>query len=1082
MRKFFRCCLGLLFLLSLAQVNNLAASNTLLPVEAGRLRADAWNPSAKEPLHLNGTWNFYPRVFLGSEPQPREQWPAALPLSLPGSWSGTELGENGFGTYVVEIPALPGELGIYLGGFPQNYRLLAGTLDLKKITALFSGGYTGKTASSTRNQLKRGLSPLPDFCQAGCYLFFELSDFGLANGASIGEAPQLDHYQRLQVDIRSDIYIEYLTLGMLGFAFFFNLGLYLRHREDTGSLILVGFVLLNIIRYMYTYAVPGQFTHEPLQWLDTLVRKAGYASAPLINICFVSFFQVNFPDQFTRRFLRIQMLLCVPLSLIILAGSSSLMETAIYSTVGVSLTSFVYCIIRMTQAILARTEMALISFIGLSAYAIALFNSFFIAINLYDAPSFVNYGLLIFIFAQSQLVGMRFARTFRLIKELNIKLVDQEKTRTAFFHNTSHELRTPLNGIIGHIDLLQRQDAEQLSARTKDTLRKCLRLAESLKNQVNTILELARSKRGELELHVNRIDLKVLLQEADSLAEGLNFKMQRSHYQSRLILEDDQSHAINDQEKILTIVRNLIGNAFKFGATDRDNDVELRIILNRQSLTIEVVDTGIGIPAGERQRIFEAFTQVTSDARRRYEGTGLGLAMVHDLVKFLGGSIDLESTVNQGSLFRVRLPHQASTLLENPVPAGPGSLKPIPAMHSASEESEPESPASWEHLKARRAARILVVDDNATNREVMAEILKSANYEVILAEGGQEALEKMRQEDFNLVLLDLMMPEVSGEDVMETMKKEGLLISVPVILITARASDEDRILGLTLGADDYLAKPILSQELLLRVRNLLERNQYVRTQKEHDVVEQMLFAAQNTERDASHHALPSHLKLADLYTPAENTGGDWFGYDYHEASKRLYICLGDVTGHGVHSALVTLAVAGAIRGTWRLLEGRGSLFSIDEALYLMHQSAQEAVRFSGKHAEKMMTMVFLVIDLERQELHYLNAGHLPIYVRQSSNITTILQASNPLGIQDSDKFPRRTVPLEPGALIFVYSDGLTENQGPGGEQLKMRELQKIILNASDPSQVKATLVQKTASLWGQTALEDDVSFVCLQVS
>jgi signal transduction histidine kinase/serine phosphatase RsbU (regulator of sigma subunit) len=813
-----------------------------------------------------------------------------------------------------------------------------------------------------------------------------------------------------------------------------------------------------------------------------LVRKAGYASAPLINICFVTFFQVNFPDFFSKRFLSLQMLFSLPLALVILIGSISVMETAIYLAVGISLVSFAYCIVRMIQAIRAKTEMAFISFIGLCAYAIALFNSFFIAINLYDAPSFVNYGLLIFIFVQSQLVGMRFARTFRLIKELNIKLVDQEKTRTAFFHNTSHELRTPLNGIIGHIDLLQRQDAGQLSPRAQETLRKCLRLAESLKNQVNTILELARSKRGELELHISRIDPQGLMQEADSLAEGLSFKTQRSRYQSRLISEDDQTHVINDQDKILTIVRNLIGNAFKFSSLDRDNDVELRMILSRQHLIIEVTDTGIGIPAAERQRIFEAFTQVTSDARRRYEGTGLGLAMVHDLVKFLGGRIELESVVDRGSLFRVVVPHQPLSLLEHPMAAGAVPMNPLIPVLPESKASDHTPPASWDHLKARQKARILVVDDNATNREVMAEILKSASYEVVLAEGGHEALDKMRAEDFQLLLLDLMMPEVSGEDVMNAMKKEGLLASVPVILITARASDEDRILGLTLGADDYLAKPILSQELLLRVRNLLERNQYARTQKEHDVVEKMLFAAQNNERDASHEALPSQLKLADLYTPAENTGGDWFGYDYHEASKRLYICLGDVTGHGVHSALVTLAVAGAVRGTWRLLEGRGSFFSIDEALYLMHQSAQEAVRFSGRHAEKMMTMVFLVIDLERRELHYLNAGHLPVYVRQGGNVTPVLQASSPLGIQDSDEFQRRTLPLEPGALIFVFSDGLTENHGPAGEHLKTRELQKILSNTGDPSQVKAALVQKTAMLWGQTALEDDVSFVCLQVS
>jgi hypothetical protein len=401
MRNFIRCCLIVLCLQSLALKELRAAQDAEVPVEAGRLRPGAWDPTAAKALLLRGSWNFYPEVFLGTESRTQDQWPTAIPLTLPGSWANTDLGKSGFGTYTIELPPLPGEPGLYLGGFPQNYRILAGTLDLKTITLLFSGGIPGKTAETTRNQLKRGLAPLPDFCHQGCYLFLEVSDFVLTNGASIGEAPQLDYFPRLLIRVRSDVYIEYLTLGMLGFALFFNLGLYLRHREDTGSLILVGFVLLNIIRYIYTYAVPGQFTQEPLQTLDTLIRKAGYASAPLINIFFVAFFQVNFPDFFGRRFLRLQILFSLPLALIIIVGSSRVMEQAIYIAVAVSLVSFVYCIARMVQAMLARTEMAFVSFIGLCAYAIALFNSFFIAINLYDGPSFVNYGLLIFIFVQS---------------------------------------------------------------------------------------------------------------------------------------------------------------------------------------------------------------------------------------------------------------------------------------------------------------------------------------------------------------------------------------------------------------------------------------------------------------------------------------------------------------------------------------------------------------------------------------------------------------------------------------------------------------------------------------------------------
>jgi signal transduction histidine kinase len=409
-------------------------------------------------------------------------------------------------------------------------------------------------------------------------------------------------------------------------------------------------------------------------------------------------------------------------------------------------------------------------------------------------------------------------------KRVNQEILEKEKARTIFFQNTSHELRTPLNGMIGFLHLVIEGTYGQLNEGMKLQLTKTLSLAESLKNQVNTILDLARLKRGHRQLESSSISLREFKRALDDLCEGLRLRHPHSNYQSELQVQPDSEHIVQDYHKLFTICRNLLGNAFKFSQGDRINSVRLQIRCDQGKLVMRVSDSGLGIPKDQIDRIFEEFAQVESDARRSHEGTGLGLTMARDFAQLMGGTIHVESELGRGSTFTVTLPRQALTQNEAlPTPPAMDPVSPEAAnLGRTVDLADPRSDA-MEKMEIQSGASILVVDDNAINCEVIHDLLATQGYQPKTALGGRMALELLQKESFDLILLDIMMPEVSGEDVLQSVRQDPHLKDIPVVLITARASEEDRIHGFNLGADDYISKPIIPEELILRVGNLLRR-------------------------------------------------------------------------------------------------------------------------------------------------------------------------------------------------------------------------------------------------------------------
>jgi len=377
-----------------------------------------------------------------------------------------------------------------------------------------------------------------------------------------------------------------------------------------------------------------------------------------------------------------------------------------------------------------------------------------------------------------------------------------------FLANMSHELRTPLTLVSSPLESLLAGDAGPLPRAAIAQLERAQRNAQRLLGMVNDLLDFSRLEAGKHPVSPERTDVgqlaALIVHDAEPLAMARGLQLSFDDQLGPAPLQLDRGMF----EKILM---NLLGNALKFtpgGGT-------VRVSLRRQGPEFElsVADTGIGIAPGDQLRIFERFAQADATTTRRFGGTGLGLALVKEFSELMGGSVGVESAVNQGARFFVRLPLRpaVSTVSTSPLPVTTphrwSSMMSVP-----SDTLPPDVDVDTEQLPS-----VLLVEDNAEMRSYLRQLL-AARYRVITAENGRVALDVARLELPDVILSDVMMPGLDGLTLVEIVKSDEALRHIPIILLTARAGKDAAVCALEAGADDYISKPFSPAELRARVR------------------------------------------------------------------------------------------------------------------------------------------------------------------------------------------------------------------------------------------------------------------------
>ncbi|HZY78194.1 MAG TPA: response regulator [Cyclobacteriaceae bacterium] len=434
------------------------------------------------------------------------------------------------------------------------------------------------------------------------------------------------------------------------------------------------------------------------------------------------------------------------------------------------------------------------------------------------------------------------------IEEQAQQLQEASKAKSRFFANVSHELRTPLTILNGMLELMQENPTQNGSS---EKMAIALGNSRRLQGMINEVLDLSRLEGGKWELSKKPKEIQPLLNRIVLAFESLIVK-------KNLKLEYEAS-ALNglvidiDEDKFEKVVNNLVYNAIKFN--HEGGSIKVTGSRTDRMMVLQVTDTGTGIPESDLPHIFDRFYQSASTDQLNSHGIGIGLALVREFTELHGGDVNVTSRVNEGSSFTVQFPIRTS-----------GNGHPEPA-----DEDAPEPEVSFE--KFSRKPLVLVVEDNDEMRFYLKEIL-GEYADIAETRHGREGLKWLKSNMPDLIISDVMMPEMDGYEFLSQLKKNDTYRGIPVVMLTARASEEDLLHGLSLGVDDYIIKPFNAKELKIRIHNLLTnqeiRKEWIKKPAEPEEIlppasptEDQLFL-QKVQTYVETHAENSSLGIGDL--------------------------------------------------------------------------------------------------------------------------------------------------------------------------------------------------------------------------
>ncbi|OGU65082.1 MAG: hypothetical protein A2W30_05210 [Ignavibacteria bacterium RBG_16_36_9] len=407
-------------------------------------------------------------------------------------------------------------------------------------------------------------------------------------------------------------------------------------------------------------------------------------------------------------------------------------------------------------------------------------------------------------------------------REAMIKMKEAEiaQLKSRFFTNISHEFRTPLTLILGPAEkLLAESQSDDILKQAGLIKRNAIRLL----GLINQLLDLSKLEAGKLKLEASLSNIvsfvKGVAMSFESLAEQKDIEL-------KVVPEKENIEIYFDKDKMMKILSNLLSNALKF--TPEDGLIEISIketrkLPNAGFIAIKVKDSGIGIPEEDLHKLFERFYQVETSQAKKYGGTGIGLALTKELVELHHGFISVISIPGEGSEFAIELPPGKDHLSEDEIVDGDVILTPLERGKNLPEfdivDSSSQDPQKDIELTEDKTI-ILVVEDNADVRGFIKDSLGN-EFEVEEAANGEQGIRKAEKIIPDLIISDIMMPKMDGNELTRILKNDEKTSHIPIILLTAKSEQESKLEGLETGADDYLTKPFDTKELQIRIKNLI---------------------------------------------------------------------------------------------------------------------------------------------------------------------------------------------------------------------------------------------------------------------
>ncbi len=805
----------------------------------GVLSLQHWD--RQDELKLDGEWDFYPEQLIVPSPDEHvfdRYKTQRQTIPVPAAWNrykSEKAAPYGTGTYRLLIHVPEDDLyGVKLNTIRNANRVFINGQELG------SAGVPSQRAEEYRFDYKKyvvlGNSKNKQIELVILVANYDYVVGGIVSSLDFGLADQI-----LSEQGRAKFVEGFLISGYLLFSFIYFTA-YLQHKRKFRYELY--FSLFCLAQALHISTINERWIYLLFPELSPASQLEIQAISLTLFVLFFLLFVYHFFNMTANRrivaalsaMLGIQALAVFTLSMTIdLMVSVSITISQLIISVTTAI-GYVYIFILLLKAYKQKTDES--NYVLIVVYTFALYGVLLLIVLLFEVdietPSFLLF--LIMVLSLALLLSHRSQQAYNKVEEMSNELLEFDRMKDEFLVKTSHELGTPLHGIMNLSQSLLEGVEGPLKRNQQESAILIHSVSRRLAGLVKDLSFISKIKQGEVSFTAKPIDIRMV---EEVLAEIAYVTPPSPSVQLINKVPANFPLVYTDEQKLKQVFFNLIYNAIKF---TKQGTIAISARILEEQAHVSIADTGPGIAAEHHDLIFTTFYQVESSRARESEGLGLGLSITKKIVESAGGRIWVTSEIGKGSCFTFTIPLATNEQLLGYKEISEAHEQ-VASAQRMEREGKQSQPALTTRVEGSKPYTLLVVDDEPANLKVLINRLHSLQYSVIAVGSGQEALDIIETEQVDLLVLDLMMPHMTGYEVCQTIRQKLDLVDLPIIILTAAGQLSDLVISFQLGANDYLQKPVNLKELEMRIESLL-----LMKKSAHDAIEHELsyFYAQIT--------------------------------------------------------------------------------------------------------------------------------------------------------------------------------------------------------------------------------------------